>query len=41
VLEKALQNAQLAFFAAVATLVCALVLWFGVPLLARRRAGAA
>jgi hypothetical protein len=41
VLEKALQSAQLAFVAAVATGVCTLALWFGVPLLARRRAGAA
>jgi hypothetical protein len=37
VLEKALQNAQFALFGALATVGCALVLWFGVPLLARRR----
>jgi hypothetical protein len=39
VLEKALKSAQLAFFGAVAMVIGAFVLWFGVPLLARRRAG--
>lgn len=37
VLETALQNAQLALFGALASVGCALVLWFVVPLLARRR----
>jgi hypothetical protein len=37
VLEKTLQNVQLALFGAVATVVCALLLWFVAPLLARRR----
>jgi hypothetical protein len=37
VLEKALQNAQLALFGALASVGCALVLWFVVPFLARRR----
>jgi hypothetical protein len=37
VLERALQNAQLALFGALSSVGCALILWFVVPLLARRR----